>query len=184
MTKLDAINRMLRLVQAEPLTSLAEEDLTYEQQTAIELFEQINRFVQAQGWWFNTFVVTLTRDANGFIVIPENYLQVDPVDPTIDAVPSNGKLYDRTKKTYVFDRDVEVEAVVLLDFEELPPTAQEYITVKAEGAMLRAIYGATTDNSLVMREQEAYLAMMRQQNNAADYNVHKNPQIMRAMWRW
>jgi hypothetical protein len=84
----------------------------------------------------------------------------------------------------VFDRDVEVEAVVLLDFEELPPTAQEYITVKAEGAMLRAIYGATTDNSLVMREQEAYLAMMRQQNNAADYNVHKNPQIMRAMWRW
>jgi hypothetical protein len=38
MTKLDAINRMLRLVQAEPLTSLAEEDLTYEQQTAIELF--------------------------------------------------------------------------------------------------------------------------------------------------
>lgn len=185
MTKLDVINRMLRAVQAEPLASLAEEDLTYEQSIALEIFDQVNTFVQGLGWWFNTFIVKLSPDSTGTISIPSNYVQVDPTDPSKDYVVVNGKLYDKENGTHIIeDEEVELLVVVLEDFDELPIPVQEYIALRCEGEMQRAIYGSIIDNSLLLREQEAYNMIMREQNNAADYNVLKHPQIQYALRRW
>jgi len=186
MTKLDAINRLLRAVQAPDLNALTEENLTYEQQIAIDIFEQTNTFVQGLGWWFNTFKISLQPDINGNIPIPSDYLFVDPVDPTENYIVVNGKLYDVDNQTFDFSdkESVELEVVLLIDFEKLPIPAQEYIVTKAEMEMQAKIFGGVTDNSLPQRETEAYLALLKHQNKAADYNVLYHPQIQEALRRW
>ncbi len=184
MTKLDAVNKMLRSVQALELTTLEEENKTYEQQVALDIFDQTNTFIQGLGWWFNTFVTKLEPDINGNITIPSDYLFVEPTDPTKDYVAINGKLYDKTHQTYMFIDGVEVEVITLQPFETLPPHVQEYITLKATLDFQSTLLGSVTDNSLLLRVQEAYAAVIRTQNKAADYNVHKNPQILYALRRW
>ena len=186
MTKLDAINRLLRSVQAPDLTSLMEEDLLYEQQLAKDIFERTNIYVQSLGWWFNTLEVTLKPDINGYISIPSNYLYVDPVDPTKNYIVMNGKLYNADKQTFDFsdENEVKVEVVLLLDFEQLPIPAQEYITIKAEKEMQVKVFGEVYDNTIAQREAEAYASLLKHQNKAGDYNVLNHPQIQEALRRW
>lgn len=184
MTKLDAINRMLRSIQALELSTLEDENLTYEQQVAIDIFDQTNTFIQGLGWWFNTFILKLSPDVNHNIVIPENFIFVEPTDPTKDYVVLNNKLYDKNKNTYQFTDDVELEVITLQPFEDLPYQMQEYITLKATLDFQSTIMGGVTDNALMVRLQEAYAAVLRQQNKAADHNVLRNPQIAYALRRW
>ena len=185
MTKLDAINRMLRSIQAPMLVTLDEEDMTYEQEVAIDVFDQTNTFIQGLGWWFNTFKTTLTPDSQNRIAVPSNWLIVEPTDPTYDYVVINGYLYDRENGTFDIDvPEVEVEVINLMEFDDLPRVMQEYITIKATEALQQQIFGTITDPVLPALEQQTYIMVLREQNRVADYNVLKHPQIYNALKRW
>lgn len=126
MKKLDVVNAMLLGVGQSPVSSI---DSTHPfVTTALAVFEGVNRDVQAHGWWFNKdYNVTLTPDGTGAIVLPDNVLSVDPVNPYNPLLQRGGKLYDPYNQGDTFGEPIVVNLISLVSFEDLPEPAAKYI---------------------------------------------------------
>lgn len=126
MKKLDVVNAMLLGVGQSPVSSI---DSTHPfVTTAVAVFDGVNMDVQAHGWWFNKdYNVTLTPDSTGAIVLPDNVLSVDPVNPYIPLLQRGGKLYDPYNQVYTFDEPIVVNLISLVSFEDVPEPAAKYI---------------------------------------------------------
>lgn len=94
--------------------------------------ELVSKRLQGRGWWFNTSRRLLSlQDAQG-IIVPPSYLFVKPLQRSWDYFPRNGRLVDRATGEYVkHPVDCEVREYIS-NFEELPPSFQDYVTAVAE----------------------------------------------------
>lgn len=87
--------------------------------------------LQGRGWWFNKFFMDLGTDAGG-TVVPENVLFAKPVHRHLDYFPRNGRMIDR-EDGGVVQHSVRCEVRVFVDeFNELPPSFQDYVEAVAE----------------------------------------------------
>lgn len=126
MKKLDVINAMLMGVGQSPVSGIdsAHPFVT----TAVSVFAGVNTDVQSHGWWFNKdYDVVLMPDGTGSIVLPDNVLSVDPVNPYIPLLQRGGKLYDPYNQEYKFSSPIKVNLISLVNFEDLPEPAAKYI---------------------------------------------------------
>ena len=155
-TKLEAVNVMLTSIGEAPVNSLISglEDA----ELAETILESVNKETQSKGWIFNTDLkVTLGLNADNEIVLPTNYLRVD-TRPTLrssskDIVERGRKLYDRIANSYVFTSGVQVDAVILLDFTDIPEVARRYITLKASRIFQGRIIGSRELEQLIARDE-------------------------------
>ena len=130
-TKLQAVNTIISNIGQAPVTNLESGNPLVEM--AEQILDEITIAVLAEGWQFNTERgYPFTPDSNNQIVIPDNVLQLDtnPGDGT-QTVIRNGKLYDRVKHTYTFDKQQELDVQWLFEFEHLPEAFKNYITIRA-----------------------------------------------------
>jgi hypothetical protein len=131
-TELEAVNTMLSGADEAEVSTLTNVT-TVEVELAVKYLGQVNRAFQSKGWNFNTdYNVTYTRNASNNIVVGSNVLSI--TSPTQLMALRGTKLYDRNanKNTFVWDRNItDATVVTLIDFEELPSTAREYVTIKA-----------------------------------------------------
>lgn len=185
MTKLNAINRMLDVIGAPPEASTDPSTLTQEGQRALTRLDDEMSYFQSQGWVFNTFVKTLQQDINGYVYLPSNTLTVDTVDSEDTYIHKKGnRLYDFENNTYVIDKDIKVEIVLLIDFVDMPYEAQEYIVAKATKEFQMDLQGSEMlYRALQLQENEALARFRRANASVGDFNVLNNPEFQDMLWR-
>ena len=186
-SKLDAINSMLFGVGEAPVNTM--NSGLQEAEIAAITLDTISREVQSAGWAFNTDLrYTLSINQDSHITVPSNCLHVDTTSLTrdydSDIVMRNQKLYDRTKNTFEFTSSVEVDMIVLLEFEELPEIARRYITLRAGRKFQENILGSGEMTKLQFKdEQIALYALRESESQLADYNIYDNYDTFRALDR-
>ena len=177
-TKLDAINSMLIGIGEAPVNTL--NSGLQEAEVAAILLDNVSREVQSACWSFNTDLrYTLTPNTAKEIVLPSNTLVVDTTklkrDYNTDVIERKSRLYDRTKNSYEFDGDVEVDITYLFDFEELPEVARRYITLRAGRKFQENILGSSEMTQLQFKDEQAALINLRDfESQSADYNIFDN----------
>lgn len=178
LTKLDAVNRILAAASEQPVQSLTVTP-TNESLLAESVLDEVNLREQAQGMDCNVKIDVFSPDVNGEIILPDTTLYVEPwyneygrdVDMpdsrwrevTVRGAPSGTgiKLFDLRETTTVFDDDVTLKVVLLLDFEELPLLQQFRVTDMAARLYEMREQGDPAVGALLEREAQFSRAMGR-----------------------
>lgn len=133
-TELSAVNQILGAVGQAPITTL--DETNPETAMVYDTLVSVNREIQAEGWAFNRELeYPMVPDTNQEILIPDNILQMVlsdlPENRAIDVVPREGKLYNKTDHTFLWDRTVKVNITWLFPFAETPQPFKDYVTARA-----------------------------------------------------
>tara|TARA_R100001198_G_C5209805_1_gene195614 strand:- start:582 stop:1217 length:636 start_codon:yes stop_codon:yes gene_type:complete len=178
-SRLDAVNVMLSSIGEAPVNSLTSglEDA----ELAETILESVNRETQSKGWIFNTDLkIKLTRNvSNNHIELPNNYIRVDTRNllrsSKKDIVERGRKLYDRISNSYVFSDDIVVDAVILLDFADIPEVARRYITIRSARIFQDRVLSSPNIHGFQMQdEQQAFIELQDYQAETADFNIFDN----------
>ena len=186
-TELDAVNVMLTSIGESPVNTLGSG--LQEAEIAEVVLDNVSRDVQSAGWHFNTEIrYTLNRNVVNEINLPANVIKVDKSsllrDYELDVVERGRKLYDRIGNTYTFSKDIEVNMVVLLSFDEIPEVARRYITLRAARTYQQRIIGNDTlSKMLAMDEQQAFVSLREAEAEVSDYTIFDNYDTYRALDR-
>lgn len=185
-TKLDAVNAMLSAISEAPVNTLAGSGLV-EVAIALQKLEATNRAVQLRGWRFNTetnYPITPTV-GDGFLLLPPNTLAIAPCgcDEGRVLVDRGGKLYDAENHTYKFTKTVRFTLTTLLDFEDLPAAAKNYVTIRAARQFQDSVQGSQEINGFqVADEKQAWEDLLSSEARAENLRIRApNYGIMR--WR-
>lgn len=186
MTELEAVNDMLSLIGESPVASLSEASGVADAQIALQLLRRESRAVQQSGWDWNTETeYRLAPNNDGEIILPPNTIKVDASDPQHDYIFRDGKLWDRTNKTFKINKAVYLDIVFVLPFNELPNTARRYISLLAGRKFENRMQGDSESNQINERDvMEARADLIDEECENADLNVVKDsPTIRRIAMR-
>lgn len=140
--------------------------------SALNLIRSTSRRLQKRGWSFNLDEgYRLVPDVNGEIILPPNTLKVDSADDS-GLVARGNRLYDPVEHTFEIGKAVLVDIVFGLDFDLLPETARDYITVTAGVRFQDRFIGDDPLRSYSQADEKAaWAAFLADEAEAADYNV-------------
>ena len=173
-TELSAVNSILGAIGQSPVTTINYENP--EISFIYNILTEVNKYVQNEGWHFNTeYHVTTTPDANGYVNLPTNTLRYDlnedEHDKSQDIVVRSGRLYDLVDHTDVFTSDLYLDLVTLYAFSDLPNPFQRYITHRAS---VRAATQLVSNPQLVQllqqQEGQARSVCMEYECNQGDHS--------------
>ena len=178
-SQLEAVNRVLQMMGEAPVNSLSGQFGLAKQ--ADDTLKDVSRRVQAEGWCFNTeYQITLKPDSNKNLVVGSNVSRV-VVDilayPDYDIIEKQGKLYDRLNHTFEFTDDVKADLTYMLDWDDLPEHARQYIMTRAGRQLQEAIIGSTDLTKLNMAaEAEARTQFIEEETTKSEHNmIRGNP---------
>lgn len=172
LTKLDAVNIMLSSMGEPQINSL--DGVAVDAQMAASLIDETSMTVQSMGWHWNREIHSLSPDTNGEIVLPANTARIDTVNgsQTTDVVQRGQRLFDVANNTYQFTDPLEVEIFVILEFEDLPLPAKNYITIRAARILQQRLLGSDTLYKFVQQdEQTAWIALQTDNAAVTDANM-------------
>lgn len=134
--------------------------------------------VLSKGWFFNTDKdFPFIPDSYGFIVKPPNLLRIDAGRTTnrnIVTVRGN-RLYNMETQDYKFDNVTPLDAIWIIDYEELPHQAYNYIALRAARKFQQAVVGSSDLYQFTMTdEQEAFMEFEREDLQYRDINLIPN----------
>lgn len=187
MTKLDALNVLLRGVGVLPVTSY---DATHPDAVAGRaVIEMFNQQIQERGWWFNRDLeLTLQPQAgSGKVLLPKTTLRVEALNingsnDRTTIVQRGNYLYDLYNNTFAIGRSVVVDIINLLDFEDCPTPTQTYIARSAAYEYATDYQG---DQAKLDRLQQfafnARSEAMADELRNANFNAHQTRQASRVM---
>lgn len=158
MTKLEAVNRVLRAAREHPVSSIAS-PTENDSILAVTVLDEVTKRVQMNGLHINQTQTSFTPDAldGDKVVLPDNTLQVrgwnehqdrnffhkcvDGVQLLFDASPQ-----PLAAATSAFDEDAEVfiRITQLLEFDELPQPIQFWIADEAAVEYQMSVMGSST----------------------------------------
>ena len=173
LSELEAVNIMLSTISVAPVSTLAVDgDLNVS--VAKQMLYDTAREVQSYGYYFNTDAkYPLTRDVEHQIVLPKNvlFVSIDRDYWAYDATLRGLKLYNRSKQSYQFDKNLTGTVTFFLEWDELPQPAKQFMAIKAARKFqLRMLPDEYTSKYSQQEELEAkaqledYDAMERQYN--------------------
>lgn len=183
LTKLDAVNQILEVIDEPPVPSL--ESGLPDAEDAERTLDRISLEVQAKGWEVNTdYDYEFQPNANGEITVPANILRIEPIDKrlsvTVKVIDNLRFLYDRKARTTVFDRPIKCLVVWGYDFEELTYELQAYITARASRVFQEQSMGSVSLDSFARRrEQEAYAALLDAESEMDEVNTLRDNSYVR-----
>ena len=179
-TYLEAINRILQMMGEAPINSLNGQYGLGQQ--AEEMLKDVSRKVQSDGWSFNTDYerdmvpdsitkeISVGANVSRVVVDPYNY-------PSLEVVQRGSKLYDRRAKSYQFTQPFKADVTYMLDWEELPEHARQYIAIKAGRHLQESIIGSVDLSKLnITAEAEARALFMEEETYVSQNNyLRGNP---------
>ena len=173
-TELEAVNLMLSAIGEAPVSSLNDPSLL-DASLAQEVLDQTSIAIQTRGLHCNTDLkLVLAKEVNGEILLPSETVKVDSSDVSAhrDVVQRGNKLYDRDNNTFIFDEDITVDIVKLLEFNELPQHVRRYVTTKASRRFQTRFMGSETLAGFTAQdEQEALIEFERTEAQTEDTNL-------------
>jgi len=186
-TELEAINTLLAVIGEAPVSSLTG-TLSVDVVIARSTLKEVSREVQGIGWHFNTeFEVDLSPNEDDEIVVPTNAFQVDLELAYLkgrDIVIRNNRLYDKIEHTYTFTDAVKATVVYGLDFEDLPPTARDFIMVRAARKMQDRVVGSDRHHRYNLRDEiEAKASFLHSDGDQADHSIFNHYEEYRIVGR-
>lgn len=123
MDLLTAVNRILPVLGERPVTSLDTRN-----PTLAMLLPKIDTKIEdvsTQGYWFNTFKVTLYPDEAGEVAVPTDTLAFTP--SKVEAIVRGKRLFNPDDMTYVFSGPVEGVLITRVPFNELPESVASLV---------------------------------------------------------
>ena len=179
---LSAVNILLDGIGEDRVNSLntGYTEATQAQQT----IQTISQQIQTKGYWFNRDLnITLHRDTALNVPLPNNVLSVS-FPPNSQYVQRGKRVYDRVNHTFVFKHDVVANLIVLLEFEDLPSSAQNYIVSRAARIFQDNILGSMNIHSFQEQdEQQALLLFEEDELLNSQYNIFNNQDIINMNYR-
>jgi hypothetical protein len=166
-TKLEAVNIMLSSIGESPVNSL--NSGLVDAEIAETILNGINREIQGKGWHFNTEIkMRLSPSLDNEVVLPPNTLRVDRAlnNKDEDLIQRGGKLYNKSNHSFNITSAVEVDMVILLDFEDIPEAARRYITIRAA-----RIFQDTHSNSLMRCKLGSNSKMKKHKQPTTAYSI-------------
>lgn len=179
-TELEVVNKMLRVVDISPVSSLTgSNDL--EVTNAIEDFSDVNRAVQGFGWKFNTRInKQYIRDVNNEVIFGPNVLSIEPVSFSKgdDLVLKEGKVFDRENDTFALSSDPYLNVIELINFEDLPHVARQYIQERSVRVHER-INSADDTKTETTTEAEirAWSGLINDHSRSTDETMEDNQEV-------
>jgi hypothetical protein len=173
-TELDAVNIMLSTIGESPINSIAAVSGFADAVIAKQILAEISMEVQENGWHFNTEIQFDLTPAfpSKEIFIPENCIEVDAEDTSIDVSMRGNRLYDRINHTYEFAKTLRCNLVLLMPFEEIPQAARHYITIRASRVFQQRVVGSQLLGAFTEKdEMRALVALRRFESKTADHNM-------------
>ena len=173
--ELEAVNMLLAAVGEAAVSSL-ETATTVDVTQAKNLISNINREVQQKGWHFNTeWDVVLSLDSDSRIPLGTTVLSIySPTKmTTIRGREGSPFLYDLSNNTFTWTASInDAVTITLLDFEDIPQTARQYITTKAARIFQEEIVGQVSAEAVNRQEEvEAYADLLDDEGERSGYNV-------------
>ena len=173
--ELQAVNILLAAIGEAAVSSLTEAT-TVEVTQAKTLLSNTNRSIQQKGWHFNTeWDVILSLDSDSRIPLGTSILSIySPTKlTTIRGREGSSFLYDLDNNTFTWGASVnDAVTITLLDFEDIPQTARQYITSKAARIFQEEIIGQISAESINRQEEvEAYADLMDDEGERSGFNV-------------
>jgi hypothetical protein len=185
-TTLEAVNQMLFAIGEAPVNRVEDNGLV-DAAVALRTLVNVSREVQKDGWHWNTETnFSIAPDTDGNIKLPANTLKVDTTgtDADIDVAWRGTRLYDRVNHTYAFSRPLFVDLVVMLDFEELPEAARNYIVLRAARRFQQNSVGSVELSGFQQQdEMRALVALQNHEAETADYRMLDNWAVARVLAR-
>jgi hypothetical protein len=164
LSKLEAVNRMLRASGEQPVNSLL--TISGDALMAEQILDEVELEYQLTGQVFNTEEVYLFPDNNGEIAISESIISIDTIGNhvTIEVTPRGNKLYwlrqyGRPKNTFDFSElslssGLLVRMVLKVEFEDMP-TTQQFAVVDEASRRYQMITMADTTTDGMLRQRAA-----------------------------
>ncbi len=173
--ELEAVNMLLAAVGEAAVSSL-ETATTVDVTQAKNLISNINREVQQKGWHFNTeWDVVLSLDSDSRIPLGTTVLSIYSPSKltTIRGREGSPFLYDLSNNTFTWTASVnDAVTITLLDFEDIPQTARQYITTKAARIFQEEIIGQVSAEAVNRQEEvEAYADLLDDEGERSGFNV-------------
>ena len=173
--ELEAVNMLLAAVGEAAVSSL-ETATTVDVTQAKNLLSNINREVQQKGWHFNTeWDVVLSLDSDSRIPLGTTVLSIYSPSKmtTIRGREGSPFLYDLDNNTFTWTASInDAVTITLLDFEDIPQTARQYITTKAARIFQEEIIGQVSAEAVNRQEEtEAYADLLDDEGERSGYNV-------------
>lgn len=178
LTPLDAVNEILSAIGEAPVDTI-EDSGNIDVNNAYRILKSVNRQVQIDGYTFNTI--------SSYPLIPDRFTKEIAWDSTLLRVSTTegnflrnrgGLVYDVTNNTDKFDGQIEVEAIVLVPFEELPEAFREYITIKSARLFATRYLGdELAMNALMQEEQIAKIAVFNYELDLEKPSMANNTDI-------
>lgn len=137
---------------------------------SLSILDRVSRQVQSKGWDYNTFTLSIQGDIlNNYEVLwDDSWLTWEPKT----YIKRNGKLYDKTNDTYQFENPININAIIGLNFEDLPEVFKTYITIKAAILFQTTYMGdATVIQGLQQELQLASQDIVGYDMSMDDYNM-------------
>lgn len=128
-TKLQAINIMLGYIGNASINNLQNSGRLGEQ--ALSILELNKTDILQNNWWFNSNTVTLEKDVNNEIYIPNNVIDIIPTSDESTFQQIGNKLFNLSNNSFEFDSNLEVNVIYDLDWDDIPFVMQNYITLGA-----------------------------------------------------
>ena len=175
-TKLDMINDCLLSIGEMPYpdgTLVSDIQTGEDGDVARRMVEEVMVEVQSRGWFFNTdYNYNFVPDTNNFITLSPNALRVDFHNN--QYVLRGKRVYNRDKFTYALP-DIDVlkgDIVWLVDYEDLPPNAYMYISMRAARKFQQKVIGSQELAAYTqLDETDALVNMQREQLQYQEYNM-------------
>ena len=171
---LQAVNRVLQMMGEAPVNSLNGQFGLAKQ--AEDTLNDVSRKLQAEGWSFNTdYERTLLRNASNQIEVGDNVSRV-VVDPylysNLDVVQRGSKLYDRRNNSYTFTLDLKADVTYILEWDELPEHARQYVMTRGGRQLQEAIIGSAdlTRMNLTL-ELEARSQFLEEETTKSEHSM-------------
>lgn len=163
---------MLQLIGEQPVNTLENAGIT-EANLAQTTLHNISRKVQTKGLNCNSDEgVRYAPDVDGYIILPPNLLSVDASDPNRDVAQRGTKLYDRENHTLVFTDAIELDTVIMLDFDDLPQTVKEYIVIKASRKFHLDVLGSELIHTMSENDEwEAWRDLVASEIDKGDHTI-------------
>ena len=180
-SKLDMINDSLRAIGEVPYQSdtlVSTLPIGTDGEIAKDLVEKTMVEVQSRGWYFNTdYSFPLEPDGDNFITLPPNALRIDFGNQPgrHQYTQKNGAIYDYLNRTFKIESTLTADMTWLVDYNDLPPEAYEYISMRAARKFQQRAIGSTEIDGFTSRdENDTLINLQRRQLQSQDFCIHNS----------